>query len=175
VKRIPAASGANRPALRVTRHFGVPPERVFDAWLDAEVTGRWLFATASRAMARTEIDARVGGSFRFVDRRGDGIVEHTGEYLELDPPRRLVFTLSLERHPQVITRVAVEIVPSRYGCALTLAHEGVPRDRAGDTAARWRGILYGLGETLEALAPAVDFRQRRPTALRPTAAYRSAP
>ncbi|MGH7187364.1 MAG: SRPBCC family protein, partial [Pseudomonadota bacterium] len=82
--------------VRVARRFRAPPEQVFNAWLDARVAGRWLFATASRPMAHAEIDPRVGGSFRFVDRRNDERVEHIGEYLEIRPPRRLVFTLSLE-------------------------------------------------------------------------------
>src|SRR4051812_29565567 len=68
--------------VRVTRRFDTSPGRVFDAWLDPEKAGQWLFATSTGRMVRVEIDARVGGSFSFTDRRDDEDVEHVGEYLE---------------------------------------------------------------------------------------------
>lgn len=79
--------------VRIARHLSAAPERVFDAWLDPVKAGRWLFATPSGRMVRVEIDARIGGSFILVDRRDGEEVEHTGEYLEIDRPRRLSFTL----------------------------------------------------------------------------------
>lgn len=90
---------AQRPAaIRITRRFSAPPEHVFDAWLDPEVAGRWLFATASRPMTHVEIDARVEGSFCFAEQRDGETIEYTGEYVEIVPHRRLVFTLSMEDH-----------------------------------------------------------------------------
>ena len=145
----PRAPTERPSAIRVSNRFQLPPQRVFDAWLDPEIAGSWLFATASRPMTRVEINARVTGSFRFEDRHEREIIEHTGEYVEIVPHRRLVFTLSVEKHPQVITRVAVEIAPLMTGCELTLIQENVPPSCAERTEARWTGILYGLGETLE--------------------------
>ena len=130
--------------IRVTRSFSASPDRVFDAWLDPEVAGKWLFATAARPMARVAIDARVKGAFCLVERRDGEDVEYSGEYVEIVPPRRLVFTLSVE-NPRDITRVRVELVPVETGCDLVLTHENVPADDASRTEARWTGILYGLG------------------------------
>jgi uncharacterized protein YndB with AHSA1/START domain len=140
----------NRPTaqIRVSQRFDASPERVFDAWLDPATASAWLFATASHPMARVEIDARVGGSFRFVDRRDGDETEHTGRYLEIVPPRRLVFTLFMENSPRVATRVAAEIVPLETGCELRLVHENVPPGHAGRTEGRWTGMLYGLGTRL---------------------------
>jgi uncharacterized protein YndB with AHSA1/START domain len=126
----------------------MPPRRVFDAWLDPGLAGRWLFATASRPMTDVEIDARVGGGFRLADRCNGKTTEHHGQYLEIVPHRRLVFTLRGASRPREATRVIVEIVPRKRGCELRLRHENVPPDRAHDTEARWTGMLYGLGETL---------------------------
>jgi uncharacterized protein YndB with AHSA1/START domain len=146
-------------AIRVRRRFAVPPERVFDAWLDPGIAGKWLFATASRPMTHVRIDARVPGSFHFAERRNGERVEHAGEYVEIVPPRRLVFTLVLEDRPRVVTRVTVEVAPRKTGCELALTHENVPVDRAEHAEARWIGILYGLGVTLE---PASDIARREP-------------
>ncbi len=137
-----------RTAIRVSRRYRAPPERVFDAWLDPEVARRWLFATAERPMARVAIDARVAGSFRLEDDRAGAAIAYAGEYTEIVPPRRLAFTLSAEHHPRAVTQVRVEIVPRETGCGVTVTNENVPRDYASGTEARWTGILYGLGETL---------------------------
>jgi uncharacterized protein YndB with AHSA1/START domain len=109
--------------VRVARRFTAPPERVFDAWLDAKRAGNWMFATPDGEMVRAEIDARVGGKFVFTDRRRGEDVEHTGEYLEIDRPRRLVFTFGLPKVSPDFDRVTVEIVPQGTGCELTLTHE----------------------------------------------------
>jgi len=137
------------PAIRISRRFSAPPEHVFDAWLDPDVAGKWLFATALRPMTHVEIDARIGGSFRFAERRDGEVAEHTGEYVEIVPHRRLTFTLSMEDHWYVTTRVTVEITPLKTGCELTLLHEDVPPHYADHTEGRWTGILYGLGVTLD--------------------------
>jgi uncharacterized protein YndB with AHSA1/START domain len=139
---------ARQVAIRVIRRFDESPQRVFDAWLDPKVAGRWLFATALRPMTDVEIDARVGGWFRLADRRNGEITEHNGRYLEIVPNRRLVFALREERRARQATRVIVEITQRKRGCELRLRHENLPPDRAHDTEARWSGILYGLGETL---------------------------
>jgi uncharacterized protein YndB with AHSA1/START domain len=138
-----------RSALRVTRRYAAPPERVFDAWINPAIAGTWLFATASHPMARVEIDARVGGTFRLVDEQDGKAVEYAGEYIEVFPHRRLVFTLALETRPREMTRVIVEIASRKALSNLTLLHENVPADIASRLKARWTGILYGLGVTLD--------------------------
>lgn len=149
--RAPSRSIAQTLAeIRVGRRFGAPAKRVFDAWLDPAVAGRWLFATATRPMTHVEIDARVAGSFRFAERSEGRLTQHTGEYLEIIPPRLLAFTLALGNRAQFTTRVTVGITPVRTGCELELTHAGVPASRADHIEARWTGILYGLGVTLAA-------------------------
>jgi uncharacterized protein YndB with AHSA1/START domain len=138
-------------AIRVARRFRAPPERVFHAWLEPELAGRWLFATAFEPMTDVEIDPRVGGSFRLAERRDNRRAEHAGRYVEIVPHRRLVFTLAMADRPHVVTRVTAEISPLEIGCELALTHENVPPDRAGETEARWTGVLYGLDETLNSL------------------------
>jgi uncharacterized protein YndB with AHSA1/START domain len=135
-------------AVRVSRRYQASPERVFDAWLDPEKAGRFLFATPTGQIVRAEIDARVGGSFTFVDRRDGDDVVHSGEYLEIDRPRRLVFTFSVDDSPS--DRVTVEIVPLETGCELTLSHEQRPEgvEYADRTEEGWIGILDRLAVVL---------------------------
>ena len=134
--------------VTVSRRIAASPEQVFDAWLDPDKTRHWLFATEGGVMERIEIDPRVGGGFRFDERRGDELAEHFGTYVEIDRPRRLVFDFgtSFEETP---TRVTVTIVPDGDGALLTLLHEGVWPDWAEKTQRGWTMIVDWLAKTVE--------------------------
>ena len=72
-------TATNPVRAQVTRRFRAPAEDVFDAWLDPELARQW-FAPGLGEMTRVEIDARVGGIFWLVQRRGTKEAQHTGEY-----------------------------------------------------------------------------------------------
>lgn len=136
-------------ATVTVRHlFKASPERVFDAFLDTDKAGKWLFATPAGQMVRVEIDARVGGKFNFTDRRDGEDVAHVGEYLEIDRPRRLAFTFAVPKFSPEYTRVTIIIVAVEGGCELTLIHEGVLAEYANGTESGWKKILDGLSATL---------------------------
>ncbi len=137
--------------VRVRRRFAASAERVFDAWLDPASARRWLFATETGEMVRYEINPRVGGTFTFTDRRNGEDVEHTGKYLEIDRPRRLVFTFGVPAWSSEFAEVVVDIHPlPDGGCELTLTQEMKPefaeyRERTQDG---WTMILNGLAKEI---------------------------
>lgn len=129
----------------VKQHYAAAPERVFDAFLDVDIARHFLFATATGEMIVAEIEPRVGGRFEFTERRPEmGEVRHLGEYLEIDRPRRLVFTFGVPQFDPRMTTVTVEIQLESGGCELTLLHEGVPEDFRDRTRDGWQRILAGL-------------------------------
>jgi uncharacterized protein YndB with AHSA1/START domain len=136
--------------VQVSHHFAASAERVFDAWVDPARAGQWLFATPTGEMVRVEMDARVGGTWVVTERRDGEDVEHRGEYLEIDRPRRLVFTLRVPKYSQERDRIIVEITPLLNGCDLTLTHEMSPdfAEYANRTEEGWAGALRGLEATL---------------------------
>jgi uncharacterized protein YndB with AHSA1/START domain len=136
----------SRVSVRVTHRFTASAERVFDAWLDPANVGKWLFATPHGVMVRVEIDARVGGKFVITERRGGEDVEAHGVYLEIDRPRRLVFTLEVAQYDQEIDQVVIEIMPLEAGCELTLTHGMSPTwaDRKEQIELGWSGIFEVL-------------------------------
>ena len=122
--------------------------RVFDAWLDPKKAAKWLFATPTGQMVRVDIDARVGGSFVLTDRRDNEDVEHVGTYLEIDRPRRLVFTFGVPKYSKEFNRVSIDLKPLPTGCELTLTHEGVLPEWLERTNEGWGKILAALAANL---------------------------
>jgi uncharacterized protein YndB with AHSA1/START domain len=78
--------------LVITRTFNAPPALVFDAWTKPEHLVHW-FGPNDFTVPTCEQDFRVGGKYRFCMHAPDG-GDHWvwGEYLEIDRPRKLVFT-----------------------------------------------------------------------------------
>ena len=133
--------------LRVTRRFNALPERVFDAWADCQMARKWLFAAAREQMMCVEIDARVGGWFYIKERRHGEHVEHVGEFVEVDRPRRLVFRLSVEKYAHDFDRVTVAIDRVGSGCELNLTQETKP-ERVEGASRGWTRVLDGLAAAI---------------------------
>ena len=146
-------SGAvSNVTARVRRRFRASPERVFDAWLEPRQVRLWLGEAARREglgeLATVEIEPRVGASFRFVYGHGEERLVQSGRYLELDRPRRLVFSWDMAL-PHV-ELVVIDITPTADGCELVLDHvmdPGWSGDASGVTAA-WASVLEALGHML---------------------------
>jgi uncharacterized protein YndB with AHSA1/START domain len=134
--------------VSVSRHFDESPERLFDAWLDPEMIGNWMFGPALREeeVLRIASDARVGGSFSFLVRRQGQEIDHIGKYREIDRPRRLVFTWGIAGDSEDESLVVIEIVPQGTGAELTLTHEMDPKwaDYASRAKSAWAKMLDAL-------------------------------
>lgn len=108
----------------VERKLAASPERVFAAWTDARALAVWL--APGEITTEASCDPRVGGGFRLVMRGSENTYVQTGEYLEVDPPRRLVFTWTTDRLPDATTRVSVTLRAVPEGTQLELRHERIP-------------------------------------------------
>jgi uncharacterized protein YndB with AHSA1/START domain len=141
---------------RVTHRFRASAERVYDAWLDPAQARLWMAASLKSLglagnIQRVEIDARVGGKFFFSDLRDGTEARHWGTYLELERPRKIVFTWivdeSDEAEPSVVT---LTIHPEADGCSATIVHELDPQwiEYLSRTESGWARMLQGVDELL---------------------------
>jgi uncharacterized protein YndB with AHSA1/START domain len=113
----------------VTGLFSVPAELVFDAFLDKKMIGRFMFGPEIRdeEIISLQNEPWVGGSFSYVVQRQGKKFNHTGVFIEIDRPRRLVFTWAVkEDAANNESRIVIGIAPVIAGCELTLTHE-MPR------------------------------------------------
>lgn len=134
-------------AVTVTHRFAASAERVYRAWLDPEIARQFLYTTATGEIVRCEINARVGGGYVIVDRRHGEDILHEGTYLELDPPRRIVFTLRVPKYSPDEDRVTIDIKPLDTGCELTLTTQ-TSDEWAEATSRGWAMILEVLEQTV---------------------------
>lgn len=137
--------------LTVSRDFDASPEAVFDAWLDPEKAGKFLFATPDGEMLKVEVDARVGGRALVVERRASGDAHHHLQYEVIELPNRLVFLFRADPAEEgTWTRVSIAIAPTGMGATLTLTHEMDPQWAAYEDQTRkgWTMILDSLAKVI---------------------------
>jgi uncharacterized protein YndB with AHSA1/START domain len=78
--------------VNIDKIIHAPIEKVFDAWLNPKMLSKFMRGLPDMADTDVEIDASEGGHFTFIMHLGDEKIPHTGEYLEISRPDKLVFT-----------------------------------------------------------------------------------
>jgi uncharacterized protein YndB with AHSA1/START domain len=95
--------------IRMTRLFNAPRGLVFEAMTKPEHVQQWWGRLGDGySVPVCEIDLRVGGAWRFVNRHPRGEAAFHGEYREVNPPGRLVFTEIFEQFPDTVSVVTAE-------------------------------------------------------------------
>lgn len=139
-------------SISVTREIEIAasPETVWAFLVDPEKIGRWKGTMAS-------FDSRPGGLYRI-----EVIPGHTasGEIVELDPPRRLVYTWGWEGSDSVppgSTTVEYELVPSGQGTTLRFTHRDLPSAESAESHAQgWDHYLGRLAVAAAGGDPGLD-------------------
>lgn len=139
-------SDASDTTLETRRRLQAPPERVFVAFTDPALLARWMTPVG---IARAEVEVRVGGTFRIVMSGAGREIEHTGEYLEVDPPRRLRFTWQSPYTGPEPSVVEVTLRAIEGGTELTLIHRLLPPGAAASHAGGWGTMLDRLAALVE--------------------------
>jgi uncharacterized protein YndB with AHSA1/START domain len=95
--------------IRMTRLFSAPRPFVFEAMTRPEHVKQWWGRLGEGySVPVCEIDLRVGGAWRFVNRHPKGEAVFYGEYREITPPSRLVFTEIFAQFPDSVSVVTAE-------------------------------------------------------------------
>ncbi len=138
-------------ALTLERTFKAPPERVFDAFTQAETLNRWFAPTDAYTCTTHECDPRPGGRYRIEMRHTGGNVHFVqGVYEQVTRPSRLVFSFAWENSPERgNSRVTVSFEASGTGTKLVLVQEQLPNVEVRDAhMGGWTGSLGRLAEML---------------------------
>jgi uncharacterized protein YndB with AHSA1/START domain len=143
---------AEKTSLEIKRYINAPRERVYRAWTDPEELQRWFGPEEVRTI-KIASDVRVGGKYRWdlVKQNGEEWA-CLGEYRELIPGRKIVFTWkwdddeAWENHDSVVT---IELFDRRGGTELRLKHEQLPSEESRDRHNEgWNSLLNRLEQFL---------------------------
>jgi uncharacterized protein YndB with AHSA1/START domain len=105
----------------MTRLFNAPRQLVFDAMSKPEHVRQWWGQLGEGySVPVCEIDFRVGGGWRFVNRHPKGEAVFYGEYREIAPPGRVVFTEIYEPFPEAVSVVTSELTEESGKTRLTV-------------------------------------------------------
>jgi len=133
--------------IEIRRRLPAPIAEVFRWWTEPELLREWMTPVGT---VEAEVDLHVGGRLHIV-MRGDGrVIEHTGEYLEIDSPRRLVFTWVSPYTGSVPSVISVELHAAGDDMTdLRLVHAGLPDAAARFHQGGWGAMLDRLGGRLQ--------------------------
>lgn len=140
-------------------HIAARPEHVFHALTDPRQVTQWWGGKGPGQTYRCtkfESDPRVGGKWLTVGTTDSGTFEVTGEYLEIDPPRLLVYTWTASWTGQATTTVRWELKPTDQGTLVTLRHTGLAKHpelaqsyRGWSMILGWLQVYVESGETVD--------------------------
>jgi uncharacterized protein YndB with AHSA1/START domain/uncharacterized protein YciI len=172
-----------------TVEIAAPPERVFEALTSSEELVKWWGSDDTYRTHKWTADLRAGGHWRAEGRGADGSpFSVEGDFLEIDPPRKLVQTWTAPWDGGNTTTITYRLEPIEGGTRVTLRHEGFvgrPQSCEGHSEG-WERVLGWLGSHFVPPAPtkfflcrlvsprptfAQDMNEREASAMREHATY----
>ena len=128
--------------------IAAPPDRVFRALTSDEIVKWWGSDQTYRVTGWTS-DLRVGGSWRSDGKGADGKPFSVGgEYLEIDPPHKLVQTWFYDWGDRHVTKLTYRLQSTSEGTKVTIRHEGF-KDRPESCSSHadgWEIVLNWLAQ-----------------------------
>ncbi len=135
--------------LIATAILDVPAERIFRALTSDEVE-RWWGAPGFYRWTDWHADLQVCGQWSVIVRFTDGSTNGgSGEFIEIDAPKKIVMTRRLEKHPLLGSRettITYRLDPTPHGTRITVREEGFAGrgEAAYGNAEHWERVLGWL-------------------------------
>ncbi len=139
----------NELSLNINKTIKAPIEKVFDAWLNPKLLS--LFMTPMPGMPPSDVttDAKVGGVFTIIMKAGEDQLPHTGKYLEINRPNKLVFTWQSHNSIDGSTVTLLFDEMNKNTTNIRLSHEKFIDEKARDDhQGGWGNILNVLNSLM---------------------------
>ena len=135
--------------VKVNKIIHAPIEKVFDAWLDPKMLSKFMTPMQGMPDSDVENDAQEGGDFTIIMHAGGNKLPHTGKYIEINRPDKLVFTWVSHRSVDnsIVTLNFTKIAENETNIVLShvrFIDEGARSDHEGG----WNNILNALNEMM---------------------------
>jgi uncharacterized protein YndB with AHSA1/START domain len=132
-----------RTSAVVRKMLSAPAEVAYDEWLDPDALLEFMCPLPARA-SKVEVEPRVGGRYLIEMVNGDAVTRLTGEYLELDRPRRLKFSWTSDSHGRFDSVVTVSFEPNGRDQTLMTIDHALPPHMVDDHQNGWNTIAEML-------------------------------
>jgi uncharacterized protein YndB with AHSA1/START domain len=140
-------AGKETASVQVRRKFNAPREKVYQAWTRPEELSQWFAPTDHHKTTIEKLEVKEGGKYRITVKDLDATHHLSGEYLEVKPEEKLVYTWIVENEwePSEVSRLTVEFFDHGNSTELILTHERLPNEeeRKGHSEG-WKGCLDHL-------------------------------
>jgi uncharacterized protein YndB with AHSA1/START domain len=136
-------------AVNIEKTIHAPIEKVFDAWLNPEIMSKFVMGMPGMPESDVENDPREGGSFTInMHYRGETF-PHTGKYLEIRRPDKLVFTWASHHSldDSTVTLVFTKIDNNKTNVSLSHVKFINEEERSAHEGG-WAHILDKLNEVI---------------------------
>jgi uncharacterized protein YndB with AHSA1/START domain len=140
-----------RLGLAITRVLPAPRERVWREWTEPAAFADWFGgAEAEIPLDTVAMDVRPGGAWRATMLYGGREIRWSGEYVEVQPPERLVLTISDQPRdvPGELVVVALRDLGDGRTEMLVEQHGTMPPEAYEATRGGWGGFLDRMAERL---------------------------
>ena len=148
-----ALANVDAGVVKAEIEIAAPPERVFRSLTDPTELAAWWGDSTMYRTYDWQVDLRPGGQWSTQARGSDGS-EGTvgGEYLEVDPPRLLVYTWRPSWDGFIESTVRCELHPTSSGTRIRITHSGfIDRATVAEgTGEGWKHVLEWAAKHLEA-------------------------
>jgi uncharacterized protein YndB with AHSA1/START domain len=135
--------------VNVSKIIEAPITKVFDAWLDPATLARFILPMPGMENSQVENEAHEGGAFTIIMQVGDSKIPHTGKYIEIDRPRKLVFTWESPESvdDSMVTLNFTELSGGKTSIELTHV-KFIDEKRRSNHEGGWGNILSKLNEII---------------------------
>ncbi len=145
------SEGLEMTDLKVTikKTVNAPIEKVFDAWLDPKILSKFMTPMPGMADSKVENEPKVGGKFTIIMHVGDDELPHTGVYLEINRPDKLVFTWVSQNSidDSRVTLVFNEVEKNKTDISLSQV-KFIDEQSRSDHEGGWSNIIDKLNNVL---------------------------
>lgn len=135
--------------LSIDYLFDAPAARVYAAWIDPQALCRWM-GPGEVSCEHAAVDLKVGGSYEIHMQTEDGLMVAHGEYIDIVPEQKLVF--SWQWRPGTFTGSIVSLLFEDLGAQtrLKLTHTQLPdQEKTRHHSEGWNGCLLKLDAELQ--------------------------
>jgi uncharacterized protein YndB with AHSA1/START domain len=134
--------------VEIHRRLSVPIGEVFRWWTEPDRLEEWMSPIGT---VDAEVDLRVGGALRIVMKSGETVIEHVGQYIEIERPKRLVFTWRSPFTGPEDSVVTVDLEPDGDDATLLrLIQSRLPESVAPSHRDGWGSMLDRLASRVPA-------------------------